>query len=392
MAADLFSYTESWADAEYKKYIYKHIRIEYFLKSLILLPLVPFDIFYIVLYLIFSSRTDVKYVFCSMKAYKQFRAIPEFLHEETIIVTDPFSAIKQFNSNCIYIPASLIYLGCGLLPWRGAWRQVSNKIILGSTSLILRTMLGKRKFVLICHSDSLPFARALIFIGKKSGAIIACLQHGIFHEKYDVEELCGSLSDINVVRSDYDADLIRKRNPNSKYLVTPQFFEVRINKLQNNIIKPIILVGEGLHMVSKTLANKYLVRLKEIESELLDLGFVVQYRPHPSEKLRCHFFGFNSIDSKELAESFATAQAYIGYSSSLIVEASSIGVPCYIVEIDGIYNSSMNRIFGNKKVVLEYNVKQFNYPQPKVFFTKFDDNLLVKQHFLILDEIKRQLK
>jgi hypothetical protein len=391
MAIDLFSYCESWANKDYQKQLYRHVRTTYLLRSILLLPFLPFDIIYVMVRSLFCGRMKADYLFCSIKAYKQFRSIPDFLEKKVIVVTDPLSAINQLDSNCTYFPASLIYFMCGMLPWKGPLRKISHNIIVKFSSGILKLTMIKKKFILICHSDSLPFARAVIFAGKTYGAISVCVQHGIFHEHYEVSELDGVIADINIVRSTHDKNLIKKNNRYSKYLVTPDFFKVLINNANDIGVMPIILVGEGLHVVNRELAEKYIARLKEIESELLGLGIYVEYRPHPSERFRYRFFGFKAIDRRSLEKSFGIARGYIGYSSTLMVEASAIGIPCYSVELPDIYIANLNRDANSIETIYKYNSEALISHEFKKFSVDSTIKRLNAQQTMIIRELEKTL-
>jgi hypothetical protein len=257
---------------------------------------------------------------------------------------------------------------CALLPWRGRYRALSNKLLEKVSRYLLAQVILPEKFVLVMHSDALPFARSILYAAKNNltiQSLSVCLQHGIFHEHFECTELDGSLADINVARSEFDKALIEKNNKESFFIISEDFFIPAVGKIDKknnkNKNKPVILVGEGFHVVDKDLSIKYISRLKAVEAELLNKGWCVKYRPHPSEKLIYRSFGFKNIDALDLKSSLAIALAYIGYSSTLLIEASSIGIPCYSLSLDGEARVKLHRN-DFREGVAEY--------QPSSFFPK----------------------
>ena len=211
------------------------------------------------------------------------------------------------------------------------------------------------------HSDALPFARSILYATKNNSTIQSlsvCIQHGIFHEHFQCTELDGSLADINVTRSEFDKALIENNNKESFYIISENFFIPVVGEIDRNKSKPVILVGEGFHVVDKDLSIKYISRLKAVEAELLSKGWHVKYRPHPSEKLIYRSFGFKNIDTFDLKSSLAVALAYIGYSSTLLIEASSIGIPCYSLSLDGEARVKLHRN-NFREGVAEYQSSSF---------------------------------
>lgn len=363
---DLFSYTEGWGCSNKRKQLYNHLRYSYILKSLILLPFLPIDIAYLIVRRLLWGKTKAGYVFISSKALGQcYESVAE-RSGSVFLIADPFSILRRQNRSIGYFPASPIYLVCAFLPWRGGGRYISNKLIISFTRYLLRLVFQPGRFVLVMHSDALPFARAVLFATRDDhelSSVSVCIQHGLFHEHFECSELDGSLSQINVARSEFDKVLIKKNNRNAVFIVSEDFFLPSVSTLTKGNDSSVILIGEGLHVVDMQLSRKYLSKLKDIEVELIERGWSVKYRPHPSEKMIYHSFGFGQVDGAELSESLATAVAYIGYSSTLLAEASSVGIPCYKVKIEGAAQVNFARGFENSKV-RDYEISNF-FPQPK---------------------------
>lgn len=359
---DLFSYTEAWSCRKKGNQLYRYLRYSYFFKGLALSLVLPFDILYLIAIRIFIGRSNPGYVFNSSKALNQcFDAVGD-KSKIVFLVSDPIAYVRCGSLSIRYIPASPIYIICGILPWRGRFREISNKIIIKFAKFLLSQLFTPGRIIFVMHSDALPFARSLLFAMQDCpiySPISVVIQHGIFHEHFDCTELDGSLANVNVTRSEFDTELIKRNNKNSLFIVSKNFFLPSVSESIVDNVKPVILVGEGFHVVDRQLSQKYISQLKTIEQELLSYGWCVKYRPHPSEKLNYRSFGFMNIDTANLSESLGSALAYIGYSSTLLVEAASIGIPCYAVKIDGEEKVNFQRNPGTYEIV-DYQISIFN--------------------------------
>lgn len=359
---DLFSYSEAWSCPQKRAQLFRHLRLTYLLKGLILLPFLPFDIAYLFFTRLFDGKAEPGYVFTSSKALDQCFEGGRNKSTKLFLISDPFTAIRRRGQLIKYIPASPIYIMCALVPWKGRFRKFSNNFINRFTVFLLEQLFRPGKIIFVMHSDALPFVRALLFAtinNPKIQSVNVCIQHGIFHDHFECSELDGLLADINVTRSQFDKRLIERSNKNCLFIISEDFFLPSVTESQNHKDVSVILVGEGFHVVDKLLSEKYISRLKCIESQLIKLDWQVKYRPHPSEKLIYRSFGFEAIDSSKLKDSLASAIAYIGYSSTLLIEASSIGVPCYAITIDGEAQVNFQRSSGAIKI-MDYDISTFS--------------------------------
>jgi hypothetical protein len=197
---------------------------------------------------------------------------------------------------------------------------------------------------LIVHSDALPFARAFVLQARHRGMKTICVQHGIFHANCGMEKFDGYLCDSNVVRSVEDGALISSCNTATELIVEPDFFLTPFERFHSNNKSPLItLVGEGWHSIDDVFSNKYIARLKQFEVELFSLGFNVQFRPHPSERSFVNKFGFKKIDMTDIAISMGRTDMYLGFSSTLLIEAAAAGLVAAQIKVDGAFNPAMNR-------------------------------------------------
>lgn len=329
MSPDLFSYAQSFLDPNFSRTINLHIRHSYKRKALLLLFCIPIDLLiFFMERLFFGQRRSIIYttkkwpeIYCGMKGYRKiFLGSPAFL----------FEAIK---SRGLYLPASLIYVAIVIIWPRDGVRSVYSNYLIKISSFFLSSFSSNASF-LVVHSDALPFARTLIFSAKNKNIKSVCLQHGILRGEYQTRERDGFMSDINIMRSKSDIDILQKINPVSKCYALPHFFMPNIINSNGVGGNKLILVGEGFHVIDENFSDKYIKHLRGLEIKLVELGYQVQYRPHPSEKFLYRSLGFQDYDVSSLESSLLSARAFIGYGSTLLAEASSVGVPSFYLRID----------------------------------------------------------
>ena len=204
------------------------------------------------------------------------------------------------------------------------------------SSIILGKMCAKTSYKVVVHSDALPFARSFIMAANKMSAKTICIQHGNFHLGTIISEIDGSLSSVNIVRSNVDGEIIRPSSPSSKIILAPGFFRLQIPYLAKGGEKPVVLlIGEGFHIVDKKFNKDYINRLQEIAAMLKSKNLDIIFRPHPSERNLNWKSKFEVIDSISLEKSLSQVDAVIGYSSTLLFEASSLGIIAVCVDVNG---------------------------------------------------------
>jgi hypothetical protein len=244
----------------------------------------------------------------------------------------------------LYIPASPLYVLLTValfLPirWQGEIGNVAVRMF--ARQLRLAAIDGGS---LIHHSDALPMGRAATLAARSLGLTTVCIQHGIFHRDSDIAERDGSLSAINVVRSPLDSELIAEAAPASKFLLEPDFFIPQLNAASElSVPKRVTLLGEGWHQCDVAFGRRYLERLRQLESLLLEAGLEVVFRPHPCERGQAADFGFARLDVGPLDACLVQSAIVIGYSSTVLHEAASVGVRAALIDVDGVFNPSMDR-------------------------------------------------
>jgi hypothetical protein len=326
---DIFSYTESFATEVNRRTLLSHVRRAYLVRALLLLPFLWLDLV-IFLFYFFLYKPKKSHIFVTFKWPILFDLEKDVRPIFIGTVANIFTVIKYRG---IYIPASLIYVMLGILPWRCRFRSKINYFLIRLSGWIVK-FFAQDGSILFHHSDALPFARSLVMGAKLNAIKTVCIQHGAFHADSKSHERDGLLSDLNVFRSDFDASLVSELTSDMNFLVLPDLFLLNIDKVEAGN-KRVILLGEGYHIIDKAISNEYLSMLKEIESALIIHGFKPVYRPHPSEKVFYRTFDFQNYDVEDLSTSLSKADAVIGFTSTVLFEASGAGIFSFYLTVIG---------------------------------------------------------
>jgi hypothetical protein len=170
------------------------------------------------------------------------------------------------------------------------------------------------------------------------------IQHGDYTKYLKLKEMDGLYSDIIICRSNFNKKIILESDSKIKFLIEKNYFSKNI---LNNSRKNIVLVGEGWRRLDPNLSEKYHKKLKAIEKYLSASQFKIVFRPHPSERLVGIFYGFRNIEYCSIEKSMSKALCYIGYSSSLLNEASSSNILAAQISLENEFFNDVN-LHGNK--------------------------------------------
>ena len=270
--------------------------------------------------------------------------LTEFSSRDLVFAGPATWIIEAFRRRGTYMPVSVPYilLTMGLFVPLGFRRTLGKCAKWWISSLCKLYKLRGAK--LIIHSDALPFARAFVLCARELGMRTICIQHGIFQAESGIENIDGYLCDVNIVRSHEDREIIAGRNRSTQFVVEPDFFLAIPSIVDIDKSRPIVtLVGEGLHVVDDALALRYISELRRWELELATLSYCVYYRPHPNERSFARKFGFSHLDMTPLHVSIGRTDIYVGYGSTLLIEAAAVGCLAVQIPVDGKYNLGMDR-------------------------------------------------
>jgi len=273
------------------------------------------------LYLILTRGVPRRYAFLNKRAAGLLDKTPG---PQTIILGSVSELPFAWRKGALWVPVSGLYICLALTKWTTCGElPLAARLSMIALCRALAPRLPGNGW-LIVHSDALPLARALVAITRRLGARICCVQHGIFHEEYPFPEIDGSQSDLNVVRSEVDARIIRRANPGGTMLVEPELFRPpRPHKVSMRI--RVSLIGEAWYVCDAEFDRLHRRRLREIEAALVLEHIEVSFRPHPAERYRALFYGFRRLDFGSKRRAFERFNVFVGYASTLLHEADAVG-------------------------------------------------------------------
>jgi hypothetical protein len=289
-------------------------------RALLLLPFVPLESLYLLMLWMMPGRRR-QYAFLNTLAIQWLDATDG---AQTIVLGSIVELRVALRKKSLWIPVGPLYV---LLAW-SSWQSS------GHLSWPVRRLLVLYRAVivgrlrpdawLVVHSDALPLARALASVVKSGGGAICCVQHGIFDPNYFIPQIDGSQSDLNVVRSALDAEIIRRASQTTRILTEPALFHPAATVSASDRPK-VLLVGEAWHLCDSSFDKLYRSRLRAIEGALRDLGISVSFRAHPSERYRAWTYGFRRTNAGPKASALQEFNIYVGFASTMLNEAASAG-------------------------------------------------------------------
>jgi hypothetical protein len=196
------------------------------------------------------------------------------------------------------------------------------------------------------HSDGLPLARALILALRPIKTKFLCVQHGLFHSALP-GEIDGVKCDYNVIIRPDQLQYFRDSGVSNLLIwseIVSDNFEKSSQPSELIDFNKVVLVGEALFTVSKSIDQKALIAYRYIKDRGDKLGYDVRYRLHPSEKksffkrlVLLYYFGCPD-QSEEII-----GRLFVGYNSSFLDKvASRAGAVCNL-DLEGV-------TLGSKKV------------------------------------------
>lgn len=342
--SDVFSYARQREPGQAGVLFFRFMRALYLRRALVLALALPFDLAWLAVDACAARLRGARPQRLLFLTAPPMAWIDRLSTSGLAWVGAPHLLLSVLRHGGLYVPASPLYLlltAALFLPVR--WQQRVGRWAVRLCTAQLR-LAGIATGMLVHHSDALPFGRAVVLAARRHGLVTVCLQHGIFHSSSAIAERDGSLSDINVVRSQFDAGLIAQSAPASRFLVEPDFFLPPVAPAPTPpASRCVTLLGEGWHQCDAAFSARYLDRLRGLQAELLAAGVVVVFRPHPCERKLARGFGLQHLDNGPLDACLQRSALVVGYSSTVLLEAASIGVPAAQIDVDGIFNPGMDR-------------------------------------------------
>lgn len=339
----IYSYAGSWENQLQGEVLWGTIKRTYRMKCAWLMLATLFDIFLLPIILIRRMFGPAKIVSLTNKWPRLISALPG---SQMLFIGPPTDFIRSIRCGGQYFPASPVYL---FVTFGMHLNKVNQKrfsyFAQKICSFILEKMCAKTSYTIVVHSDALPFARSFVMAANDMSAKTICIQHGNFHVENIISEIDGSLSSVNIARSNVDVEIIRSSSPGSKIILAPGFFRPQIANIHKGGMRPfVLLIGEGFHIVDEKFNRAYISRLQEIAAMLMSRNLDVIFRPHPSERNLNWKSKFEFIDTTSLEERLSQVDAVIGYSSTLLFEASSLDIIAVSIDVNGRFKVGIDLI------------------------------------------------
>jgi hypothetical protein len=179
---------------------------------------------------------------------------------------------------------------------------------------------------LVVPNDTLPISLLLVKLADEcSNMRVVCIQHGLFNSGFDLDDIEGRNSAINLVYCEAQRREMERRLPGA--LVEVMGFPA--NHVARSSDAPAvhraILVGTGVleNFASYETALDIFTRVNAV---LKSARVEVEYRPHPNEKghdQAASIFSINGQTKNDLLS--GDRKVFVGFASTLLYEASLAG-------------------------------------------------------------------
>lgn len=179
---------------------------------------------------------------------------------------------------------------------------------------------------LIMPTDTLPIPLMLAKIAGESGNVrVVCVQHGLFNTGYKHDDIDGRNSQINLVYSLKQRAELLRRLPDALVEVMGYPAEYHCEAPRTSTPRFAVLVGTGA-LENMRIYDASLSIFKAIESVMKDIGFKVEYRPHPTER-SVHYDKLGFAINREAKNTLLSdeCKVFFGFTSTLLYEAHLAG-------------------------------------------------------------------
>lgn len=266
-----------------------------------------------------------KYLFLSAR---HAHLVSSFHRDEAAIIGGPndFALARRaklpfrFTGDLLAASSNIVY-GMGFVPTRwivGRWLRFFAR--------------QQDPCYLVVPNDTLPIALLLVKIAEQCPNVtVVCVQHGLFNSGFELDDIEGRNSAINLVYCESQRREMERRLRGAVVEVMGFPADFTRQPGQQPELKKAILVGNG----TMSLANyrRSLEIFDSVRSILERAGFEVEYRPHPSEygiPVAQLDFRVNAQSKDEVLG--GDRKVFIGFTSTLLYEAHLAGHVAVVVD------------------------------------------------------------
>jgi hypothetical protein len=309
----------------------------------------------------------------------------KFFYSSSASVSYQFWGVALFNKN-IGVNIAKMYLATFLYCF------CSRKFAFFYRKTIIQyrdRIRGAGLEVVFTHSDALPVARAMIHCLKPLGIKFICVQHGVFHSELK-NEIDGIKCDLNIVMNPTQLKLFLNSNSINNIVysdLVSNRIEIYCEKTKE--FDSVVLIGEGLHSISKT-KNDELLRAYDLVKERCSFHNVkCLYKPHPSEKRKGTLWLQLLMRYKRfLVTDDLDGKLYVGVHSSHMQKIFESGGGVVRLNLNSLddslspFNQIPNLTLGGMDMLLKDKCfSQYPTTNTLSFFSRYDINIILKCYY-----------
>lgn len=184
---------------------------------------------------------------------------------------------------------------------------------------------------LVVPNDTLPLSTLLVTIARQCpNVVVVCVQHGLYSNIFDLDDIDGRNSHVNLVFSDGQRREMERRLPGAltEVMGLPSAYTPQREPKELTAV----LVGTGI-FEDPTRYRRALDVFAAAGAALERSGIRVEYRPHPSEGAAdeaARLFAINHVGKDDLLG--GERKLFVGFYSTLLYEADVAGHVVFVLD------------------------------------------------------------
>lgn len=180
----------------------------------------------------------------------------------------------------------------------------------------------------IVENDSLPVQRFITNIFRSFGALTVCIQHGVFQSITDPDVIDGWYCDRFICYDKYQKEIIANAGISTEKLKVGGFYSsahTPIRELNTPNTRRICFLGQPWYKYGDDFKDKYLSIYYELKRTLLEVGYVLYYKPHPWEQGAEYLGCIENIFKGSMLDVIDHFDVFFSYTSTALLETSRSG-------------------------------------------------------------------